>query len=101
MSLDQRRSVGSLMNHITFLDQRSLIGAPYESRNVFGPKEVGWGPRELYNVFGLKEVSLGPVLVTSQSELGAVGAKRDVENNPKCIPLTVSLPHDPTRTCRP
>ena len=36
-----------------------------------------------------------------QSELSTVGPKSDVENTPKCPRLTVSLPHDPARPCRP
>ena len=43
------------------------------------------------------EGQLGPLA----SKLSALCAKREVENTPKCTRLTVSLPHDSARPCRP
>ena len=36
-----------------------------------------------------------------QFKLSAGGAKPDIEKTPKCTRLTVSLPHDSARPCRP
>ena len=41
--LDQWRSVGTRVGHVTFLNQRS-IGTPCWSCDVFGSMEVGWDP---------------------------------------------------------
>ena len=38
---------------------------------------------------------------TIQPELSTEGAKWHIENTPNCPRLTVSLPHDPARPCRP
>ena len=69
-------------------------------------RSVGTPVSDKKRMFGTKndhflklchEGQLGP----PASKLSALCAKREVENTPKCTRLTVSLPHDPVRPCRP